>query len=140
MPVVVAGAGGDLIGIGLARTFARPGGNVTGLSSPLSIMGKSIQLLAEAVPGMSKVAVLRDASLGPVSTEVSEGVAHSLSVQTQILPVDRPDELDSAFAAATRAGADGLYVTQGPLTVAQRGRIVALAAEHRLPATYGRRV
>jgi putative tryptophan/tyrosine transport system substrate-binding protein len=140
MPIVVAGTGGDLVDSGLAASDARPGGTVTGLSVPTALRGKAIQLLVEAAPGMSRLAVLADASLPRSATAVPEEVAQQLGIQLHLVQVGSPDELDSAFTAAAASRADGLYVAQGPWVVAHRRKIVTLAAEHRLPAMYGRRV
>jgi putative ABC transport system substrate-binding protein len=139
IPIVVAGGGlSDLVDDGLAASYARPGGQVTGLSIPTQLAGKRLQLLTQAAPGIARVAVLRDAYTSSQNVDY-EGFAQSLGLRLEFVDVGRPEELDGALAAATRERADGLDVTAGALLSAQRGRIIAFATEHRLPAMYGRR-
>jgi putative tryptophan/tyrosine transport system substrate-binding protein len=121
-------------------SLARPGGNITGLNTPrVSLTGKRLQLLIEAVPGLSRVAVLSDTVSSLVSADY-ESFARTLGVQLLPLEVRAPDELESAFEAATSEHVGGLYVQLLPLLSSNRARVVALAAEHRLPAMYGGRV
>ena len=143
IPIVVAGISGDLVDAGLATSLARPGGNVTGLSIPVELRGRSLQLLMESAPGVSKLAVLADAvqrDMTALQGPYSESFGQRLGVSIQILSLSRPDELDGVFAGAREEGIDGLFIANTPFTIAQRGRIIALAAEHHLPAIYGRRV
>jgi len=147
IPIVVAGSGGDLVNSGLAASLAHPGGNVTGLSIPTELEGKRLQLLTQTASGISRVAVLRDASASEQfqalahTTKQSfyEGFARVLGIQLQVLNVGSPEDIESAFAAATEDRAEGLWVPTTPLIAIQRQRIIALAAKHRLPAVYGRR-
>jgi putative tryptophan/tyrosine transport system substrate-binding protein len=142
-PIVVGGASGDLVEDGLAASFARPGGNVTGMTSPPELVGKGLQVFKEAVPGISKIAILRQGGTGPslrtFSTDSYEEFGRRLGLQSRVLDVGRPEELDDAFAAVIAERADGLYVSNAPVLSAQRARILAFADAHRLPAMYGRR-
>src|SRR4051794_9353691 len=107
IPIVVAGGGlNDLVADGLVASHARPGGQITGLSVPNSLTGKRLQLLTQAVPGIVRVAVLRDSgtALGNVDYE---GFAQRLGIRLQVLDVASPEEMDVALAAATRERADG---------------------------------
>jgi ABC-type uncharacterized transport system substrate-binding protein len=135
IPIVLL-AGGDPVGVGLVASLAQPGGNITGLSFLSSELGgKRLELLKEAVPSASRVAVL----FNPASTGAAhqwqemEGIARSLGVQLHALEVRQADELEGAFATAVSVGADGLIVLRNFLTTTHRLRILHLAARHRLP-------
>jgi putative ABC transport system substrate-binding protein len=118
-------------------SLARPGGNVTGLStfSP-DLVGKELQLLTEAVPRLSRVAVLRNPTNQAQLSELraAEIAVRPLGMQLQILDAPTPGEFASAFAAMTKEGAGALLILRDPLFFLQRTRIAELAAKHRLPA------
>jgi putative ABC transport system substrate-binding protein len=125
----------------LVASLARPGGNVTGTTfTPTpEIFGKQLELLKEAIPHASRVAVLsnpRDASSqrSLLNKEVA-GAAQSLRVRLQYLDARGPEEFDAAFAAMARERADGLLVLGGFLV--HRARLAGLAIKHRLPTMYG---
>jgi putative ABC transport system substrate-binding protein len=131
------------VGLGLVASLARPGRNITGLSAIASteILGKRLELLREAVPKASRVAVLRNPTT-PDAAEMSrvvEGAARTLGVQLQILDVRVPNELDSAFAAMTRDRADALLLLPETMFTLHRARIASLAAKSRLPTVSGPR-
>jgi putative tryptophan/tyrosine transport system substrate-binding protein len=137
IPVVI-GAMGDPVGSGVVASLARPGGNITGLSLATSegFAGKYLELLREAVPKASRVAILgRPSVSGPV--QAMEHAARSYDVRLQLVEVDRPDRLDRGFAEMTTQRADALVVTPSPFNLAHRERIVSLAAKHRIPTMYG---
>ena len=140
IPIVMAGTA-DPVGQGLVASLARPGGNITGLSLLMAeLPGKGLELLKETVPQSARVAVL-----GNPADPTYEARLHNLRMAAQalglhlhILEVRRADELDTAFAAMTREGADALLVLPDvALMDPLRGRITALAAQSRLPAMYG---
>jgi putative ABC transport system substrate-binding protein len=141
IPIVMVGSG-DPVGTGLVASLARPGGNLTGLStlSP-ELSGKRLQLLQEAVPGAARVAVLFNAADTSKALDVREtqAAAQALGVQLQLLEVRGPDDFESAFAAMTREHAEALITLGDPLTVSHRMRIVDLAAKGRLPTMYDAR-
>src|SRR5215510_10613244 len=118
------------------------GGNVTGLTglSP-DVTAKRMEFLKEAVPGMSRVAVLRNATSPDRETLSSETTtaARALGLQLLALDITDPGQLDSLFEAAVRQHAQGLIVIRDPLTNTLRPRIIALAAQYRLPAMYASR-
>jgi putative ABC transport system substrate-binding protein len=125
----------------LVASLARPGGNVTGTTfTPTpEIFGKQLELLKEAIPHASRMAVLsnpRDASSqrSLLNKEVA-GAAQSLRVRLQYLDARGPEEFDAAFAAMARERADGLLVLGGFLV--HRARLAGLAIKHRLPTMYG---
>jgi putative ABC transport system substrate-binding protein len=135
IPIVFAGAG-DPVAFGFVASLAHPGGNVTGLSivSP-ELSRKRLELLKEAVPGGSRVAVLTNANVNYLLAEMTPA-AESLGVT--LYPCDAPaaDELDRAFAAMRTARVDALLVLSAPLFNEQARRIVELAATARLPTLY----
>jgi putative ABC transport system substrate-binding protein len=138
IPVVMANAG-EPVETGLVISLARPGGNVTGLSSlTVHLEAKRLGLLRELVPGITRIATLYNMSspANPPQWKEIETAARSLGVQPQLLDVRKPEDFGPAFDAATRQRADGLIVGQEGLLQANRKLIVQLAAEHRLPAIY----
>jgi len=140
IPIVMVAA--DPVGLGLVASLARPGGNVTGLSYfNEAISVKPLQLLTEFVPGLSRVAVLRNPSVVVHATfwQETEVAARKLGVALQPLDIRGPDDFEAAFAAATRGNAQGLIALDDALTIAHRPRIVSLAASSHLPAMYGLR-
>jgi ABC-type uncharacterized transport system substrate-binding protein len=138
IPVVI-GAMGDPVGSGVVASLARPGGNITGLSLALSggFAGKYPELLREAVPKASRIAVLQPSAA--TTAQDLERAARSLDIRLQFVEVDQPGQLDWAFAAMTAQRAAALVVTPAPFNSTHRDRIVSLAAKHRLPAMYGLR-
>jgi putative ABC transport system substrate-binding protein len=138
IPVVMANAG-EPVETGLVTSLARPGGNVTGLSSlTVHIEAKRLGLLRELVPGISRIAALYNMSspANPPQWKEIETAARSLGVEPQLLNVRKPEDFGPAFDSATRQRVDGVIVGQEGLLQANRYLIAALAAKHRLPAIY----
>ena len=138
IPIVMV-AIGDPLKTGLVASLARPGGNITGntILGP-EIVTKRLQLLKEAVPKLSRVALLYNpANLSNVLnfSELQVG-APALGVTLQAVKVSSPDQFASAFAAATRERPGALIVTADPMHQVHMGRIVEFAAKNRLPAMY----
>jgi putative ABC transport system substrate-binding protein len=142
IPIVMVADNADPVDAGYVTSYAHPGGNVTGLTglSP-DVTAKRMELLKEAVPGMSRVAVLRNPASPDRQTLWSEttAAARALGLQLHALDVTKAGQLASLFDAAVRDGAHGLIVIRDPLTNTLRPRIIALAAQHRLPAMYASR-
>jgi putative ABC transport system substrate-binding protein len=138
IPIVMA-LSGDPVGDGLVASLARPGGNITGLSMMIpEVSGKRLELLQEAVPKLSHVAVLWNPDF-PGSTlafKETQTAAHALGLQLQSLEVRRPDEFDQAFAAMTREHADALVVISNELFFGHRRQLAELTVRHRLPAMF----
>lgn len=138
IPVVMVHAG-DPVGSGLVTTLAHPGGNVTGLSSAtVDLETKRFELLRELVPRIARVAALYDMS-NPNNArqwKAIETAARAMGVQSQLLDVRKAEDLEAAFAAASKQRADGLVVGGDDLMTASRNRIAELAAAYRLPAIY----
>ena len=132
----------DPVALGLVASLARPGGNVTGVSYfNEAIIEKRVQVLKEFVPGLARIAVLRNPTIAVHATfwHDTEVAARKLGVALQPLDVRGPEDFEAAFAAATRGNAQALIALDDALTVAYRPLIVALAASSRLPAMYGLR-
>ena len=124
---------------GLVVNLARPGGNVTGLTdTPLEMQGKLLQLLKEAVPSISRVAVLSHPSGTPEPTfgRERETAAQALGLTLQRYEVQEPNELEAAFASMTKAKAEALFVVADAFWNDHIQRIADLAAQSRLPAVY----
>ena len=144
IPIVMATTV-DPVGDGLVASLARPGGNVTGvaLGTGERFAGKWVELLKEAVPQVSRVAVLWTASGSPSVqrplVRETERAAKALGLQLHLVEVREGNELEGAFAAMTSAGAEALIVLPSGQLWTARQRIVALAAQHRLPAMYEHR-
>jgi putative ABC transport system substrate-binding protein len=140
IPIVMV-ATGDPVGTGLVASLARPGSNVTGLSGiDAGLAAKRLELLKGAVPKLSRVAVLRNPanpSGGPQLAE-TEAAARSLGIQTQLIEVRDPRELEVAFSMMTKARADAFTVIPDPLFLSQRKRIADLAMTNGLPSVFGR--
>jgi putative tryptophan/tyrosine transport system substrate-binding protein len=137
IPIVVTL--GDPIGAGLVASLARPGGNVTGLSAFLpELAGKQLELLKEAFPGVSRVAVISRAGLNPnvLLLRNMKLVAERLHVTLQALELRSADEFESAFSAIKAERANAIMTLRNPLSVTHRAQIVDFAARNRLPAMY----
>jgi putative ABC transport system substrate-binding protein len=141
LPIVFAFAA-DPVTSGLVTSLARPGGNVTGLSllTP-ELVGKCLEHLKQAVPGVSRVAVLQQPGALGERTEKdmlkeAEGAARALGVQLQVVEARGPADFDRAFSDMARARAGALIVLSGAMFFNERRRLVDLAAKNRLPATY----
>jgi putative ABC transport system substrate-binding protein len=141
LPIVFATAS-DPVTSGLVTSLARPGDNVTGLTNLApELVGKCLEQLKQAVPGVSRVAVLWQPGVQGERTEKdmlkrAEVAARALGVRLQFVEARGPDDFDRAFSEMTRARADALTVLQGPMFVNERRRLVDLAAKNRLPAVY----
>jgi putative tryptophan/tyrosine transport system substrate-binding protein len=139
IPIVMTGTG-DPVGAGFVASLARPGGNITGLSlMMMELPGKRLELLKETVPQSTRVAVLANPAF-PFSKLYVNNLsvaAHTLGLSLHVAEVHSADDLDPAFAAMHREGADALMVLSDPALIDPLlGRVVDLAALHRLPAMY----
>jgi putative ABC transport system substrate-binding protein len=144
LPIVITY--GDPVAIGLVASLAHPGGNVTGLSGFASELGaKQLELLKEAFPKVSRVAVLwyrpnpSGAGLDVLLLGEMKTAAGALRATLQPLELRGLDDVEPAFAAMKAERASALIVLRNPLTATHRARIVDLAATSRLPAMYGDR-
>jgi len=141
IPIVMT-ASGDAVGTGLVASLARPGGNITGLTSlSRELSGKRLELLKEAVRGLSRVAVLWNAANPDKARDVEETQvqARTLGLELQSLEIRGPNDFDGAFQTATRKRAGALLILADSLTITHQSRIVDLAAKSRLPAMHEQR-
>jgi putative ABC transport system substrate-binding protein len=136
IPIVLTNEG-DPVGTGLVASLARPGGNVTGLSTfAPELSGKRLEILREVIPKLSRVAVLgTPGTPGPTLREL-EPVAKAFGVKLQYLDVQSPKDIETAFRAASKGRADAVLTLGNPILVSQRTQLADLAAKNRLPAIY----
>ena len=140
IPIVMS-AVPDPVGQGLIASLARPGGNTTGLTLDAEeLAGKQIELLKEAVPTLSRIAVLRHASEAydrTASRMQIEAAARTLKLEVKEFSVKDAKELAPAFAAMTQARVGAILIRRDTLVVERnRAEVVQLAAQRRLPAIY----
>ena len=138
VPIVFA-TGDDPVGEGLVTSLSRPGGNITGVSFLGNALGaKQVELLHELVPKATTIAVLVDTNYqGSVSglTDV-EAATHSLGQQLIVLRASSERDLDMASATLAQRRVDALIVLGAAFFLSRRDQIIAMAAQHRLPAIY----
>ncbi|MGZ8450722.1 MAG: ABC transporter substrate-binding protein [Candidatus Binatia bacterium] len=138
IPIVMA-QDNDAVATGIVASLARPGGNITGLSTLApEISGKQLELLKEIVPKLSRVAVLGTSTI-PSQVQTLREVdlaAGALKVKIQYLDVLDPNAIETAFQNATKRRADALLVLQSAVMNPQREKVADLAAKNRLPAIY----
>ncbi len=141
IPIIII-TGSDPVELGHVASFARPGRNITGFTSiATELMGKHLELLAEALPKVKRVAVFttaRQVDRWKATEEYkeTEAVARVLGVKLQILTARDPDTIDNGFTAITKERAEALVVGASPRFTQNRARIVMQTATHRLPAIY----
>ena len=138
IPIVMI-ALGDPVGTGLVDSLARPGSNVTGMSMMVTdLAAKRLELLKEAVPGISRVLVLTYLidPIAPLQVKALNKAASSLGVTLQIQDIKTADDLSAAFDAGVREGAGGLLTTAESIFIVQRTRVSELAARHKLPSMF----
>jgi putative tryptophan/tyrosine transport system substrate-binding protein len=140
----MAGQGSDPVRAGFVESLARPGGNVTGRTNlTRELGGKRLELLKEAVPKLSRVAVLYDPADPPSLHEVKELLpadAHALKLTIQPWEIRAVDDFEKVFAALNKQRPDGLYaLTAGPVMRPNGKRIVGFALKSRLPSVYSSR-
>jgi putative tryptophan/tyrosine transport system substrate-binding protein len=139
VPIVFANVG-DPVGMGLVESVARPGGNTTGFSAfDLGFGAKWLELLKEIAPRLTRVAVLRDLTIGPAQLSAIQAVAPSFGVELSPVGVRDADEIERTIAAFARSSNAGMIVTASTSALIHRRLIVMLAARHRLPAVYSYR-
>jgi putative tryptophan/tyrosine transport system substrate-binding protein len=144
IPIVMTGQGSDPVKAGHVESLARPGGNVTGLTNlTRELGGKRLELLKEAVPKLSRVAVLYDPAIPGSLHEVKELLpadARALKLTIQPWEIRAVDDFEKVFAALNKQRPDGLYaLTAGPVMRPNQKRIVGFALKSRLPSVYGSR-
>ena len=139
IPVVFTTAN-DPVGDGQVASLAKPGGNLTGFSIlALDLNGKRLELLKEAFPQITRVAFLpiTGEAIGENRFKEAEIAAQGLRLRLQRLRVKGADDLESAFDAAKRSGAEAVLAHPSTFVATNRARIIELAAKHRLPVIFG---
>jgi putative ABC transport system substrate-binding protein len=127
----------DPVAAGLVPSIARPGGNLTGVASEFeTLITKQLELLKEAVPGLSRVGVLHRPELASTMHTAVETGARRLGLAARFLKVAEVADFEPAFKAARAEGAGAMHVLPSPFFNAQRRQLIELAARYRLPAFY----
>jgi putative ABC transport system substrate-binding protein len=138
IPIVFFG-GGDLVAAGLVASLARPGGNLTGVSSMnVELMPKRLELLSELVPQARVIALLvypNNPSAEGIIGEMQEAT-RAKTVQLLVLKAGTESEIDAAFVTLVQRQAGGLAIGADPFFFTRREQLVALAARHAVPAIY----
>jgi putative ABC transport system substrate-binding protein len=144
LPIVFAAAA-DPVTSGLVTSLARPGGNVTGMSAVApELVGKCLELLKQAVPGVSRVAILWQPGAPDERTDKdmlkeAEVASRTLGVRLQAVKARRPEDVERAFSDVSKARAGALIVLTSVMFINERRRLVDLAAKNRLPTVYPQR-
>ncbi len=140
IPIVMTGSVVDPVKAGFVASLARPGGNITGLTNlQTDLHAKRLELLKEAFPRISRVAILWPKGHEKSAMKEIQAVAQALGVQIQsVVTVPRLglDSLERDFSAISQEGADALLVTQSYFMIIHRARVIEFAAKRRLPAIY----
>src|SRR5262249_47351765 len=137
VPIVMATVA-DPIALGFVENLARPGGNITGVASPLpEILRRQLELLREAVPRVSRLTVL----INPANPSHSRwrdliSTAQEMGLSLQVVGARGPHDIEGALEVARDQGADALLVLEDPLFFVHRARLAGLAAQHRLATMY----
>jgi putative ABC transport system substrate-binding protein len=137
IPVIMVAINFDPVARGYVQSLARPGGNITGLVfQQVELAQKQVELLTQAFPERTRLAVLFDALSGQVSA-AAEQTAKALNLEVQALRLENPPyDFDAAFANAAAGGAQMVLVLSGPFFLPHRARVIELANKHRLPSMF----
>ena len=141
-PIVMAGAGPDPVEAGFVESLARPGGNVTGVSTLSGELGgKRLELFKEAVTKIARVAILYDPAIPATIVQLKDvqTAARALGLTIQAWEIRGTDDFDRVFAAMGKERPDGLYVLRSLLMNVNEKRIVGFALKSRLPSVYSNR-
>jgi putative tryptophan/tyrosine transport system substrate-binding protein len=135
IPIVVI-LGYDPVGVGLVESLARPGGNVTGLSlMTTDLSGKRLEILKEAVPHLSQVALLLDPTVAAKEKVISahQAAAQALGLSLRPIEIGTPEEIESTFAKMVQDGVNGAAIGPSGILFDQRARVGAAALAYKLP-------
>jgi ABC-type uncharacterized transport system substrate-binding protein len=139
IPIVMSLASGDAVATGMIASLARPGQNITGLTDEsIQLSAKRMELLKEAVPKATRIAVLWNANDQGMTLRYREieKAARILHVEVQALGVREPDDFDGAFSTMARQRPDAMFLVADALTNLNRKRFIEFAATQRIPAMY----
>jgi putative tryptophan/tyrosine transport system substrate-binding protein len=127
----------DALADGVVDSLARPGGNVTGLSmSNRDLESKRIEVLKDAVPGMTHVMLLHDPSIGVAGLVEAQEAARTLGVESLVVETSDSTQFDAVFARAVDRGVNGVATMASPFLNFNRKALISLAARHRLPSIW----
>ena len=138
VPIVFV-TGGDPVIDGFVSSLSRPGGNTTGVSFlSAAVVTKRLELLRQLVPKAVTIAVLVNLSFPQAERErrAVQAAAHAIGQELIVVEADSDRDIDAAFATFAQRGAGALFVGSGGFLLSQRERLIALAARHRIPASY----
>ena len=141
IPIVFL-TGGDPVELGLVASLSRPGGNITGVTEILGVLGpKRLELLRELVPTATTIAILINPNSPITNTHLAleQAAARSLGQQVIVASASTKNDLDAAFATIVQRAANALIVNDDPFFISSREQLVALAARHALPTIYFQR-
>jgi putative ABC transport system substrate-binding protein len=134
IPVVMVGYTDDPVSLGWIDSYRRPGGNVTGIFNVNSALtGKWLEILKETLPGVSRVAVIRDKAFGKRQLGDLENAARLLKVRLRLMEVESPADIGAAFTRARQSGAGAVMMMWSPLFYVHRSTIAASSLAARLP-------
>jgi putative ABC transport system substrate-binding protein len=139
LPIVMMSSG-DSVGAGLVTSLARPGANVTGVSTmAVELSGKRLDLLKQAVPEARRIAAIWNAADDGMNAEYSAtvSVARGLGIELEPLGARAGDDLTLAYETASNRGAQAVVVMQDPFILVNRTRLVELSVQSRLPTISG---
>ena len=135
IPIVMVASSSDPIRDGLIKSFAGPGGNITGIATaPEGLYGKRLELLKEAMPRLSRVGMLWDVTVLPAARNLVEEAAKALRVEVLTLEVREPSDLDTAVSAAAKERVGGVIVVDSPMIFFHRWKVGDLLTRRRMPA------
>lgn len=141
IPIIMTGVIQDPVALGLVKSIVRPAGNITGtwMYGDGSLFGKRLELLHDAVPGITHIGVMVNPGdpTDDIALKLLPSSAQKLGLVLRFIEVREAADLDTAFSAASRAGAQALFVSQSPLFNSHRAEVAAAAVKERLPAVYG---
>jgi putative ABC transport system substrate-binding protein len=139
IPIVMVGTGSDPVERGVVESLARPGGNVTGITNlTRDLGGKRLELFQEAIPKVTRIAVLHETAspVTPIELKEVQAAARTLGLTIQSWEVRGADGFENVFASLNKQRPDGLYVFDSPLLNVNRKRTVGFALKSRLPSMY----
>jgi putative tryptophan/tyrosine transport system substrate-binding protein len=139
IPIVGVGVGGDPVAMGLARSFARPGGNFTGFLHGGTQIGKLLQLLQEALPGLTRAGAIwnPDNPIAKDQVEPWSAAARARGLSLRFIGATSIEELDAAFASLPTEKIRAAFVAADPLWLVQNRRAAEVALRHRIAAIWG---
>lgn len=135
IPIVGIDLESDPVASGWATSLGRPGGNFTGLFLGVpELGGKQVELLREAVPTLSRLAVVWDSSIGAVQFYATQSAARAVGIELNSLPIQNSADIDGAFERVSTLSVHGIVILSSPLIYSQRVRVAELAQKVRLSA------